>query len=242
VQAGELDHSSIKLMDGRTVAIQMQPLPDGGFVATHEDVTERCAAEARIVYLARHDVLTGLANRELFRERMEQAVANSGRGQEFAVLFLDLDRFKSVNDTFGHQVGDQLLRGVADRLLACVREVDTVARLGGDEFVILQVGLKMPDHAAILARRVLKVLRAPFFLAGQELIVGTSIGIAVAPDDGHSADTLIRKSDRALYVAKSAGRGTFHFHEADMDTDLAADAGKLRDLRSVMAPGDLQIR
>jgi len=175
-----------ELSHGRVVAVAHQPMVDGGWLATYEDVTERRHAEARIVFMARHDALTNLPNRVLFAERIEQAVAEMGRGNGFAVLCLDLDYFKQVNDSLGHPVGDQLLRQVAERLQACVDEIDTVARLGGDEFAIVQRDLKHPEDTALLARRIVEVVSAPYQVDGQCLRVGVSIGISVAPADGTS--------------------------------------------------------
>jgi GGDEF domain-containing protein len=146
----------VELANRRVIAIHHRPMPDSGWVATHEDITERTRTEAQVVYMARHDALTRLPNRVLFRERMEQALAMSGRGQECAVLCLDLDHFKAVNDTLGHAAGDALLQAVAERLQACVRDVDTVTRLGGDEFAVLMVGLDRPESASELAQRIVR--------------------------------------------------------------------------------------
>jgi diguanylate cyclase (GGDEF)-like protein len=203
----------LAMADGRTIAIRQQPMPDGGWVATHEDITERQQAEAKIAYLARHDVLTGLPNRALFMERIEQAIAGAARGNAFAILFLDLDRFKAVNDTLGHQAGDALLRTVAARLLASVREIDTVARLGGDEFVVLQVGLETPGDAAQLAQRLIDVIGEPYVLGNDNAEIGVSIGVELSEQEPHNADILIKNADLALYIAKSEGRGVFRFFE-----------------------------
>ncbi len=186
-------------------------------VAIVRDVSARKAAEARIAFLARHDPLTGLANRMLFQERAEEALRRVGRGETMAVLCLDLDRFKSVNDTLGHAAGDSLLRAVADRLAACAREVDTVARLGGDEFALLQVGISRAEDSAVLAARLLEVLSGPYEIAGQAVRMGASLGIAIGPVDGTGYETLMQKADVALYRAKAEGRGAWRFYDAAMD-------------------------
>jgi diguanylate cyclase (GGDEF)-like protein len=210
----------VALKNDRFVAICYQPMSDGGWVATHEDVTERQRAEASVVFMARHDALTKLPNRVLFRECMEQAIAMAGRGTEFSVMCLDLDNFKQVNDTMGHPVGDGLLVAVADRLSACVREVDTVARLGGDEFAIIQLGVRQPDDAEVLAARIVAAFLRPFEVGGHQVMTGVSIGVAVAPGDGASYETLMRDADVALYLAKTEGGGRVRFFEPEMDTRI----------------------
>ena len=230
------------LSDGRVVSIFRQGLADGGWVATYEDVTERRTAEAKIVYMARHDALTALPNRELLLERLELAVAQAGREGRFcALLFLDLDRFKAVNDTLGHPVGDALLRLVADRLHACAREVDTVARLGGDEFAIVQTGITRPQDAAVLARRIVEVLGKPFEIERHQVNIGTSIGISIAPTDGTSTGKLLKNADMALYKAKADGRATWRFFEPEMDASLQKKRGLEADLREAMAQETLQL-
>jgi diguanylate cyclase (GGDEF)-like protein len=205
--------------NGRSVMISRQPLPEGGWVATYEDTTEIRRSEERIVYLARHDPLTGLPNRRLFRERLDQALARVARGECFAVLCLDLDHFKNVNDTFGHDVGDSLLRMVAERLQSCVREVDIVARLGGDEFAILQEDITAPGSASLLAERIVEVIRGTYEIGGHKVITSASIGIAMAPATAASADALLKNADVALYFAKQ-GRGCFTFFEPGMGEHL----------------------
>jgi diguanylate cyclase (GGDEF)-like protein/PAS domain S-box-containing protein len=230
-----------ELGHGRVVAMAHQPTVDGGWVATYEDVTERRHAEARIVFMARHDALTNLPNRVLFAERIEQALAQMGRGNGFAVLCLDLDHFKQVNDTLGHPVGDELLRAVAERLQACAREIDTVARLGGDEFAIVQREVKHPEDAAILARRIVEVVSAPYQLEGQCVTIGVSIGIALAPADGALCERLLKNADLALYRAKAEQRGVWRFFEAEMDARLQARRRLEVDLRGALANGELQL-
>lgn len=216
VRAGQPDHSLLELEDGRTISIQTQPMADGGWVATHEDITERRRAEEKIEFLAGHDALTGLANRSLLLERMRQALADSARGDQFAILFLDLDRFKTVNDMLGHNAGDELLRKVATRLLETVRNRDTIARIGGDEFVILQTGTSAPEDAARLARRIIKSVGEPFRIGEDEIVVGVSVGIDLSGHEPRSADGLLNNADVALYMAKVQRRGTFRFFEPDM--------------------------
>ena len=198
--------------NGITLEIHTTPLPDGGVVRTITDVSERKRKEIQIAHMARHDALTNLANRTLLNERIEQALARMRRKHEgFALLCLDLDRFKTVNDTRGHSAGDALLRGVADRLSACVRETDTVARLGGDEFAILQSATDREEDAEILARRLLEAVVAPYELDGYRAIIGISIGIAMAPSDGTKVEELLNAADVALYRAKLHGGNAYDF-------------------------------
>ena len=234
-------HSVIELKDGRTIAINHQPMPDGGWVATHEDITSRREAEAKIAFLARHDVLTGLANRALFQERLEQALAMAERGKGFALLCLDLDRFKAVNDTLGHAMGDALLRTVASRLVDTVRESDTVARLGGDEFAILQLGVSAMADTTVLARRIVQMVSQPYDLEGNQAVIGISIGIALAPGDGSHPLQLMRNADLALYKAKQEGRGTWRLFEQAMDTVAQSRRALELDLRSAMTLGQLEL-
>ena len=240
-RSGAPRQSVLTMADGRTIAIRQQPMPDGGWLATHEDITERRQAEAKVVYLARHDVLTGLPNRALFMERIEQAIAGAARGNAFAILFLDLDRFKAVNDTLGHQAGDALLRTVAARLLASVREVDTVARLGGDEFVVLQAGLESPGDAAQLAQRLIDVIGEPYILGNDKAEIGVSIGVELSDQEPYSADILIKNADLALYIAKSEGRGVFRFFEPEMDASAQNRYALERDLRLALARDEFEV-
>ncbi|MBF9233177.1 putative bifunctional diguanylate cyclase/phosphodiesterase [Microvirga alba] len=228
--------------DGRTLAVSHQPMMAGGWLATYEDITERRRAETQIAYMAHHDALTGLANRVLFRERMEHALA-SARSHEIAVavLCLDLDRFKDVNDSLGHQTGDLLLKTVAARLLSCVREGDVVARLGGDEFAVLQITPSDPQACAALAARIVELLGAPYDLDGQEVVIGTSVGIALTRDGDVSPDQLLKHADLALYSAKSDRRGTFRFFEPAMDVQLQARRVLEVDLRKALAQGEFEL-
>jgi diguanylate cyclase (GGDEF)-like protein len=230
-----------ELSDGRVVAISHEPMDDGGWVATYEDVTERRRAEARISFMARHDALTNLPNRVMFRERLDTALTQFGRGLGFAVLFVDLDHFKAINDTLGHPIGDRVLRGVAERLQACVRETDTVARLGGDEFAVVQAGVSRPDDAAELAGRVILTLSEPLQLDEHSVLIGASIGIAVAGSDGTSADTLLKNADLALYRAKTDGRGTYRCFEPEMDARLRARRALELDLRHAVANDEFEL-
>lgn len=182
------------------------------YTMTVRDVTERQRAEERIRYLAQHDALTGLPNRLLFQDRVTRAILQARRNREkVALLFLDLDGFKHINDSLGHQVGDALLRGVAQRLLRCLREGDTVGRIGGDEFVIC-LPVRIDDRDAMsIAGKILEALRESFFVSGNELHVGASIGISLYPTDGDSAEVLMQASDTAMYHAKEKGRNNYQF-------------------------------
>jgi diguanylate cyclase (GGDEF)-like protein len=238
VNATQLDN---QLSDGRCIAVSAQPMADGGTVTTHQDITEQRRSEAKIAHMALHDSLTGLANRVFINERLAQALARARRGELVAVHFLDLDRFKSVNDTLGHAVGDKLLRMVTERLLQIARETDTVARMGGDEFAIAQVGISQPADATALAHRAIEEISKPYFIDGHHIIIGTSVGIAVGPGDGDTPEHLVRNADLALYRAKSDGRGTFRFFEPAMDAQMQDRRSKENDLRSALAHREFEL-
>jgi diguanylate cyclase (GGDEF)-like protein len=229
------------LDDGRSIATVSRPLADGGWVATHEDVTERVAAEQRINRLAHFDALTNLPNRTSLRERLEGALARVHRGDILALHYIDLDHFKNVNDTLGHLVGDELLTLVAERLTACVREVDTVARLGGDEFAIIQIGLVEPNDAAVLAQRVQETLRKPYFFDGNQTIIDASIGIAIAPTDGLEVEELFKSADMAAYTAKADGRGTYRFFETEMDQRVKERRHIESGMRRALVEGEFRL-
>jgi diguanylate cyclase (GGDEF)-like protein len=230
-----------ELSDGRAVTISHKPMDDGGWVATYEDVTEQRRSEAQISFLARHDALTELPNRVLFRECLDQALARFGRDHGFALLFIDLDHFKNVNDTLGHPIGDRLLVAVAERLQACVRETDTVARVGGDEFAVVQTGVNRPEDAAELAGRIVRLLGQPFELDEHQVLIGASVGIAVAGIDGTSADTLMKNADLALYRAKQDGRGAYRCFEAEMDARLRERRALEMDLRHAVTNDEFEL-
>jgi diguanylate cyclase (GGDEF)-like protein/PAS domain S-box-containing protein len=182
------------------------------------DITERKRAEARLAFMAQHDGLTGLPNRNLLRQRMDDILSHTRRsGEKVAVLFLGLDHFKAVNDSLGHGIGDKLLRGVAKRLRSALREEDMLARLNSDEFAIVQSGIARPEEAVLLARRLLAAIGEPYLLDGHSIVVGGSIGIAMAPGDGDESEKLLKNADMALSRAKNDSRGTFSFFEAGMD-------------------------
>ncbi|MBV9116616.1 MAG: EAL domain-containing protein, partial [Acetobacteraceae bacterium] len=210
-------------------------------VAVVRDISERKAAEARIAHMAHHDALTGLPNRVLLRERLHEALARARRGEVFAVLCLDLDHFKAVNDTLGHTVGDTLLRLVTRRLLADARETDTIARLGGDEFAIVQSSVDQPRDATALARRVIEALREPFEIDGHQVVVGASVGIAVAPGDGAEPDELLKNADLALYRAKADGRAAWRFFEPEMDARMQERRLLELDLRRALVAGEFAL-
>jgi diguanylate cyclase (GGDEF)-like protein len=197
------------------VAVSYRARPGGGWVSTHEDVTERTEMERRLQHLALHDALTGLANRVLLYQRLEAALVASGT-QRFAVLCLDLDRFKEVNDTLGHSAGDELLRQVALRLQSCLVPTDTAARMGGDEFAVIHLG-SQPASLTALASRIINSVSSPYIIDGQNVVIGTSVGIAISPQDGSNADDLLKNGDLALYVAKKERRGTFRHFESWME-------------------------
>jgi diguanylate cyclase (GGDEF)-like protein len=220
IKVGEATTHFAELDDGRTIAIARQVMPDGGWVATHEDVTERRRAEMKIAHMARHDALTDLPNRVLLRERLSHALTHVERGQRLAVLYLDLDQFKTVNDSLGHPVGDELLRVVAARLRGCIGEGDTISRVGGDEFCIIQTDVNDATDAERLARKVVEEIRLPCEVHGHQVMIDTSIGIALAPADSTDVNELLKNADMALYGAKGDGRGVYRFFEPTMDARM----------------------
>ena len=226
------------LRDGRVYAIHHQPMPDGGWVATHDDITERKRAAAQIERMAHHDALTGLPNKGVFRERLAQAVQRTRGGEPLAVLYLDLDRFKAVNDTLGHPVGDELLRATAQRLCECLRQSDMVARLGGDEFAIIQADAPQPAAANSLAERLVRVLGAPFEIDGHQIVIGASVGVAFSPEHGTDPDELLKKADLAMYDAKAAGRGAASFFNTMMDEQVRGRRALELDLRRAIEAGE----
>ncbi|HEX4892573.1 MAG TPA: EAL domain-containing protein [Hyphomicrobiaceae bacterium] len=227
--------------DGTVLEIRNKALPDGGFVRTLTDITERRSAEAKIVHLARHDPLTGVANRAVLRQRLDEAAADLANGYHFAVLMIDLDHFKSINDTYGHLIGDKLLSEVAERLRALVRTGDLVARLGGDEFAIIAHDISMPGQAAALAERVGRAGKQPFQIDGQTLLIGTSIGIALAPQDGSRVQDLLHAADLALYAAKSSGRATYRLFSPEMEDAQRARLSLETDLRTAVAKEQFEL-
>jgi diguanylate cyclase (GGDEF)-like protein len=241
IATGKTFSSTSKLADGRIISLVSKPLFGGGWLATHEDITERQCAEERIGHMARHDALTDLPNRVLLRERLEHELKRVKRGECLAVLCLDLDHFKSVNDTLGHPIGDELLKLVADRLRGCTREPDTIARLGGDEFAIIMTKMQKTDDAAILARRIRGSIIKPYQIDGHQIITDISIGISLSPEDGTEPDELLKNADMALYGAKADGRGTYRFFELEMDARMKARRDLEMDLRKALVNKEFEL-
>jgi diguanylate cyclase (GGDEF)-like protein len=228
--------------DGRALGVSARPMRSGGFVAIVEDVTERRNAEHQIVYLAHHDALTGLPNRLQFRNSLDQQMAKLGTtGQQLALLYLDLDRFKQVNDTMGHAAGDRLLEQVATRLRGSLRGSDLVARLGGDEFAITFVCEDAASRAEMLAKRIISRLAAPYELDGCSISVGVSIGGAMTGPGEVDADTLLKNADMALYAAKNRGRGLYCIFEPDMATRLQSRFVIETDLKTAISRSEFEI-
>jgi diguanylate cyclase (GGDEF)-like protein len=236
--SNEAKDSTVGLQDGRTIKIRHRPMPGGGWVATHEDITEQRQSEIKIEYMAHHDSLTDLPNRVLLNDRLEYVLGRVQHGEMVAVHHLDLDQFKAVNDTFGHPCGDKLLRIVAQRLRGLAGETDTIARMGGDEFVIVQATIADPAEATSLAQRVIDTLSKPYDIDGQQAVIGVSIGISVGPGDGSNPDKLLRNADLALYRAKSDGRGMFRFFEPVMDLQMQTRRIMEQDLRKALPAGE----
>ncbi|MBR0975236.1 putative bifunctional diguanylate cyclase/phosphodiesterase [Bradyrhizobium japonicum] len=231
------DGSEIEVLTfGRRVAFDDR---DGYLVAV-VDITERRKAEARIAHMAHHDGLTNLPNREYFQERLKQAL-DQAAGKRVGVLYIDLDLFKNINDSFGHPVGDRLLKEVAARLGTTVRGANIAARLGGDEFAVILAADVSPNEASACASLLIDMLKAPYELDGQEMVIGASIGIALSPGDGVTSEKLMRNADMALYRAKSDGGGVHHFFEREMDLQAQKRRDMELDLRRAFANGEFEL-
>jgi diguanylate cyclase (GGDEF)-like protein len=225
---------------GRAIEIVNQPLKGGGWVATIEDITQRTRADEKIAHMAHYDALTDLPNRLLFRERLEQALKAIRPGERLAVMYIDIDEFKSINDALGHPIGDELLQGVADRLRGCLKETDVAARLGGDEFAVIQTAIKSQSETTHLVDCIHAAIRAPFECTGHLITTDASIGIALAPGDGLDIDQLLKNADLALYGAKGDGRRTYRFFEAGMDARAKARRSLELELRQAINDGSLE--
>jgi diguanylate cyclase (GGDEF)-like protein len=226
----------------RSIRMVDQPMSGGGWVTTFEDITEWQRAQEQISHMARHDALTNLPNRTLFREELDRALKRIKRNDQLAALCLDLDHFKKINDSLGHPIGDALLNEVATRLRTCLGPGDTVARLGGDEFAIVQFcdGCE-PTAVSALASRIVEVVSAPYEIQGHQLVIGVSVGISLAPDDGDNPDELLKNADLALYRAKADGRGTYRFFEAGMDARAQARRLLELDLRLALQRNEFEV-
>jgi diguanylate cyclase (GGDEF)-like protein len=232
--AGKRQRLVLTLSTGRLVSFDHVPLPDGGWLGIFEDITEQTRLEQNATFLARHDPLTRLPNRTMLGERLDQAIAAAGRGTRFALLCINIDHFKAVNDTLGHAVGDRLLRAIGERLTDAARETDLVARLGADEFAIVQAGIAGAQDSFRLAQRLTAALAEPLQIDGHNIVVSASIGIAIGPDDGARADMLLKRADAALDRAKQEG-GSYRLFEPEMDARLQARRAMEIELRRALA-------
>lgn len=241
IAQGKTSSGIAKSADGRAFSFMHKPIAGGGWITTYEDITDRQQAEERIIHMARHDALTDLPNRTMLRERLEYELKRVKRGECLAVLCLDLDHFKAVNDTLGHPVGDELLKAVAERLCRCTREPDTVARLGGDEFAIIMTSMRDPSDAGVLARRIRDSITKPYHLDGHQILADISIGISLSPMDATEPDLLLKNADMALYGAKGDGRGMYRYFEPEMDARMKARREVDMDLRAALINAEFEL-
>jgi diguanylate cyclase (GGDEF)-like protein len=231
----------IETPDGRAVQIVNEPLADGGWVATHEDITDRRRVEQRITHLAHYDALTDLPNRVLLHERLKHELARIAQGGRLAVYYIDIDEFKSVNDSLGHMVGDELLKEVSVGISRAVGSAGFVARLGGDEFAIVHTAVNSTEDVTDLVARVFDAIRMPLECHGHQLTADASIGIALAPEHGTDLEQILKNADLAMYAAKSAGRRTYRFFEPEMDAQVRARRELEVELRQAIAHGGLEV-
>ncbi|MGF6432561.1 putative bifunctional diguanylate cyclase/phosphodiesterase [Bradyrhizobium sp. Pha-3] len=241
VKLGRATRQLTQAPGGRAIEIVNKPLPEGGWVATIQDITERTRTENKIAHMAHYDALTDLPNRVLFRERLERALRAIRPDQQLAVMYIDIDEFKAVNDALGHQIGDELLRAIADRLRTCVGDPDVAARLGGDEFAVIQTVVRDQTETMQLLAAIYQAIRRPIDCSGHLITTDASIGIAVAPADGLDIDQLLRNADLALYGAKSDGRRTYRFFETGMDARAKARRSLELELRQAIADGSFEL-
>jgi len=231
-----------ELTDGRIIAIMHEPMVHGGWVATHEDITQLRRIEAQVSHMSRHDTLTDLPNRVLLRERMAACLKRaSAENSSLVVVLVDLARFKEVNDTLGPSIGDALLQGVAQRLWRRLKGVEMIACIGGDEFVILQMAEKPATTGAALAKKVYGILSTSFDIDDHQIVVGAYIGIAIGPGDGEDPDQLLKNADLALTRAKADGPGNSRFFERAMDQQMQARHALERDLRAALHNGEFEL-
>jgi diguanylate cyclase (GGDEF)-like protein len=229
-----------KIKDGRVIEVRQIPLPDGGLLVSGMDITTRRKAEERVAYLARHDALTNLWNRTVFVEHLNDALARMRRGEAgIAVLYLDLDHFKDVNDTLGHPIGDALLKAVARRLIATIRAVDVAARFGGDEFAVLQTHVSDPGSVSTTAERIIHAMAQPFEIDGNSIHIGTSIGVCVPGQGAADPEEIMRQADLALYQAKEERRGTYRFHDSGMNEAVRYRVAIASDLHRALESDEL---
>jgi diguanylate cyclase (GGDEF)-like protein len=240
-KSGKLTRNIVENPDGRSIQIVNQPLADGGWVTTLEDVTERRRSEEKIAHLAHYDALTDLPNRALFQEQLEGALAGIQPGEQVAVLYIDIDEFKSVNDSLGHRIGDELLKSVAKSLGDCLEKTDLIARLGGDEFAVVQTAVKRSEDVTALVTRIYQSIREPYECLGHLVTTDASIGIAFASQDGIDLEQLLKNADLAMYSAKAAGRRTYRFFEPAMDARMQARRLLETDLRQAVIEGGFEV-
>ena len=231
----------IRFNTSKRIGIRDQAGETQYLVNVVEDVTERRRADEQIAHLAHYDALTDLPNRVLFREQIERELQRTSRGEQFALLYIDIDEFKGINDSLGHHVGDELLKAVAARIRSCIRETDLIARLGGDEFAVIQTGAGSTADVVEFVTRIHEAIRQPYQCLGHQLSTDASIGIALAPQDGTDLDQLIKSADLAMYGAKADGRRTYRFFEPAMDASAKARLTMEQDLRQALVDGGFEI-